>query len=60
MPYAASRSAPGTAYIESSATEATSGMVRMPTPMPAAMIVKVAVTLNRFCTIVGLITWSAK
>ena len=42
IPYAASRSAPGTAYIASSATDATSGTVRMPTPMPAASRLNVA------------------
>ncbi len=44
----------------SSATDATSGIVRIPTPIPAAMIVKVLVAENRGCTSEGLMTWSAK
>ncbi len=43
----------------SSDTEATSGVVRIPTPIPAAAMLKTPAELNR-CTICGLIHTRAK
>ena len=60
IPYAPSRSALGTACIASSATEATSGIVRIPTARPAARKLKVPADVKIFRTRSGLITCSAK
>ncbi len=60
-PKAASRSAIGTARSESSATEAMIGMVRIPTPMPAASRVNARLApLNRLTTSSGLMKAIAK
>ena len=60
IPYAASRKASGTANIASSATDATSGTVRIPTPMPAASRLNVVALEKSFFTRSGLITNNAK
>ena len=58
-PYDASRGTDGTENIASSATDATSGVVRIPTPIPAAARLKMPLVeqlLDQF----GLITVRAK
>jgi hypothetical protein len=60
-PYAASRSERGTACIASSETDAIRGVIRMPTAIPAAAMVKSGVWPEQSgSTIVGLMTVSAK
>ena len=60
MPYDASRSAFGTARIASSLTDATSGVTRKPTPMPAAARLNASASAQRFCTMLGPIHAIAK
>ena len=53
MPYDASRNALGTARIASSLTEATRGVTRKPTAMPAAAMLNASASGERACTMFG-------
>ena len=59
-PYDASRNAPGTACNASSEIVATSGIVKIPTPIPAAARLKMPADANSRWITSGLITCSAK
>ena len=59
-PYDASRRLTGTARIASSETDATSGMVRMPTPIPAASMLNVFASANSGLIRFGVIRVRAK